>query len=91
MYNYHISCENPECRISCCAIALKRAEAYEIWNGRAAPMQKTLADVEREHIISVLDGTGWKRGESASILGIDNSTLYRKLVSYGIKMREQMV
>jgi len=54
-------------------------------------MQKTLADVEREHIISVLDGTGWKRGESASILGIDNSTLYRKLVAYGIKPQGQMV
>lgn len=46
---------------------------------------KKLEDVEREHILRVLKEAGGQRGEAAEILGIDPKTLYRKLLSYGVK------
>ncbi len=39
----------------------------------------TLREVERRHILAVLESVGGKRGEAARILGIDRTTLYRKL------------
>ncbi|OGC42953.1 hypothetical protein A2Y85_02185 [candidate division WOR-3 bacterium RBG_13_43_14] len=41
-------------------------------------------DFERHHIIDVLDKTDWRMGEAASRLGIDRSTLFRKMKKYGI-------
>ncbi|MBI1811935.1 MAG: sigma-54-dependent Fis family transcriptional regulator, partial [Nitrospirae bacterium] len=46
---------------------------------------KKLEDVEREHILRVLKEVGGQRGKAAEILGIDTKTLYRKLLSYGIR------
>ena len=43
-----------------------------------------LADVERAHILSILDSVGGKRSRAASLLGIDRKTLYRKLIRYGL-------
>ena len=39
----------------------------------------TLRELERRHILSVLEATGGRRGEAARVLGIDRTTLYRKL------------
>jgi len=39
----------------------------------------TLREVERRHILAVLESVGGRRGEAARILGIDRTTLYRKL------------
>lgn len=44
-----------------------------------------LEDVEREHILRVIKEAGGQRGKAAEILGIDQKTLYRKLLSYGVK------
>jgi two-component system response regulator AtoC len=49
-----------------------------------APSPQRLADVERAHILSVLDSVGGKRARAAGLLGIDRKTLYRKLLRYGI-------
>jgi DNA-binding NtrC family response regulator len=46
---------------------------------------KRLEDVEREHILKVLKEVAGHRGTAAEILGIDTKTLYRKLLSYGVK------
>ncbi len=45
---------------------------------------RSLEDVERAHILSVLKSVGGARGRAASILGVDRKTLYRKLRRYGL-------
>jgi two-component system response regulator HydG len=44
----------------------------------------TLEELEREYILKVLQHTGWQKKRASDILGINPSTLYRKLLSYGI-------
>jgi len=44
---------------------------------------RRLEDVEREHILRVLQEAGGQKTKAAEILGIDPKTLYRKLLGYG--------
>jgi formate hydrogenlyase transcriptional activator len=47
-----------------------------------------LADVERRHILDVLDTTGWRitgRGGASEILGLKRTTLQSKMKKLGIK------
>jgi len=44
----------------------------------------TLEELEKAHILAVLEGTGRARKQTADILGINASTLYRKLKKYGV-------
>lgn len=44
----------------------------------------TLEAVERAHIARVLHSVGWSKTEATRVLGIDRSTLYRKLERYGL-------
>lgn len=46
--------------------------------------QATLAEVERRHIISIYEGCSRHQIKTASVLGIDRRTLYRKLRQYGM-------
>ncbi|OQX86893.1 hypothetical protein B6D60_05235 [candidate division KSB1 bacterium 4484_87] len=46
---------------------------------------KSLDELEKEHILEVLDRTNWNRSKTARILGIDRKTLYDKLKRYSIK------
>ena len=45
----------------------------------------TLEDLERGHILAVLESTGGARKLTSEILGINASTLYRKLKKYGVQ------
>ena len=45
----------------------------------------TLEEVELAHIRRVLSQTGGNLAESARLLGIDDSTLYRKMKRHGLK------
>jgi transcriptional regulator with PAS, ATPase and Fis domain len=45
---------------------------------------RSLADMEKEHIIKILKATSWNRTRSAQILGVSPSTLWRKMKEYGI-------
>ncbi len=47
--------------------------------GLASPGRLTLDEVERRHIEGVVRDVGGNRGEAARVLGIDRSTLYRKM------------
>ncbi|ABS26693.1 sigma-54 dependent transcriptional regulator [Anaeromyxobacter sp. Fw109-5] len=62
------------------ALAGSRAERAD------APQPEPVAidDAEREHIRRVLERCGGRRGEAARLLGIDKSTLWRKLKRYGL-------
>ena len=44
----------------------------------------TLDELEREYILKVLSYTGWQKKRTSEILGINASTLYRKLLAYGV-------
>ena len=50
----------------------------------------TLEDVEKEYMLRVLEETGWQKKRASEILGIDPSTIYRKLQRYGIDPPKQM-
>ncbi|HPH66837.1 MAG TPA: sigma-54 dependent transcriptional regulator [Kofleriaceae bacterium] len=45
----------------------------------------TVEEVERRHILHVLDLMGGNRTEAAKALGLDRKTLYRKLLRYGVE------
>ncbi|MDP7135010.1 MAG: sigma-54-dependent Fis family transcriptional regulator, partial [Planctomycetota bacterium] len=45
----------------------------------------TLADLERVHIIRILQHTGGNKKEAAQMLGIDRSTLYARIKTYEIE------
>jgi Nif-specific regulatory protein len=44
----------------------------------------TLEAVEQQHILAVLDRTNWNKSQAAQILGIERSTLDRKLKRYQV-------
>jgi two-component system response regulator HydG len=44
----------------------------------------TLADMERSHILRVLERVGGNKKQAAEVLAIDRSTLYAKLKQYGV-------
>jgi len=44
--------------------------------------EMSLEDLERHYIFKVLEFTGWQKKRASDILGINASTLYRKLQSY---------
>ena len=44
-----------------------------------------LADVERQHILATLNATEWNKSRAAEILGIERSTLDRKIRRYELK------
>ena len=52
--------------------------------GPAGPASPRLEDVERSHILAILDQEGGSRTHAARILGIDRKTLYRKLAGWGL-------
>jgi transcriptional regulator with GAF, ATPase, and Fis domain len=58
----------------------------------SAPRLKTLADAEREHILRVLQMTGWQiKGPAgaAAELGLNPSTLYSRMKKLGIRSHRQ--
>ncbi len=49
-----------------------------------APGRGSIAEVEKAHILSVLESTGWNISNAARILDVDRGTLYNKIRSYGL-------
>ena len=49
------------------------------------PLNPTLESMEKAYIHYVMSQTGGKKTQAAKILGIDTSTLYRKLDRYNLK------
>ena len=48
----------------------------------------TLEELEKEYILKVLQYTNWQKKRASEMLGINPSTLYRKLIGYGIAEKE---
>jgi DNA-binding NtrC family response regulator len=45
----------------------------------------TLEELEKEYILKVLNHTRWQKKRASDVLGINASTLYRKLIAYGVE------
>jgi DNA-binding NtrC family response regulator len=45
----------------------------------------TLEELEKEYILKVLNYTRWQKKRASELLGINASTLYRKLIAYGVE------
>lgn len=56
----------------------------EILNGQSASEQQSLQSNEKDQIMRVLTEVGNNKSKAAQILGINRTTLYRKLVRYGL-------
>ena len=50
--------------------------------------EESLADVERDNILATLNHTDWNNSRAAQILGIERSTLDRKLKRYHVSRPE---
>jgi two-component system response regulator HydG len=50
----------------------------------SSPETPTLESIEKAYIYWVLNQTDWQKSKAAQILGIDNSTLYRKITRYNL-------
>ena len=50
----------------------------------------TLEELEREYLIKVLEDTNWQKKRASAILGINASTLYRKIQRYGLENRRAL-
>jgi two-component system response regulator AtoC len=50
----------------------------------------SLQEIEKEHIIKVLQHTNWHLAKASESLQISRSTLWRKIKEYGITMREDV-
>lgn len=49
----------------------------------------TVEELERRHILAVLEQLGGNRTEAAKVLGLDRKTLYRKLLRYGVETEKE--
>ena len=52
----------------------------DLAGGKFPPV--SLDDMERRHIFNTLNHTGWNKSKTAAILGIERSTLDRKIRRY---------
>jgi DNA-binding NtrC family response regulator len=49
----------------------------------------TLEELEKEYLLKVLEDTNWQKKRASAILGINASTLYRKIQRYGLEGRRK--
>jgi DNA-binding protein Fis len=47
-------------------------------------LPRTLEDVEKEHILKILEETGGNQMKASQVLGINRKTLYKKIKKYSI-------
>ena len=59
------------------------AETFQITD----PTLITLDEVDRRHIMHVVEMCGGNRTNAAQVLDIDRKTLYRKLLRWGVAQR----
>ncbi|HRU02433.1 MAG TPA: sigma-54 dependent transcriptional regulator, partial [Victivallales bacterium] len=58
---------------------------FQVGEIKKTPSAETLAEVEKNHIIYILEKNNWNISRSAEILGIDRVTLYNKIEKYGLR------
>ena len=75
--------------------ALRREDSFAELGGRFAQagnqLKSALATPEKQLIIEALETHGWNRQETADALGINRTTLYKKMKKYGISFERQLM
>ncbi len=82
-----ILCRNEVVRASDIQLSSLASRPAAATAERSAPgsyRELSMADVEQEHILSTLEHTGWNKSKASQILGIERSTLDRKLKRYHV-------
>jgi DNA-binding NtrC family response regulator len=59
--------------------------ALQFTTGPEPQTGQSLEDMERTHILKVLEGCDWNQSRAARVLQIDRATLYHKIKKYGYK------
>ncbi|GAB4151080.1 MAG: sigma-54 dependent transcriptional regulator [Planctomycetaceae bacterium] len=59
--------------------------------GLAGGLKDSLAEPERQIILEALEANSWNRQQTANMLGINRTTLYKKMKKYGIKFERQLI
>ena len=72
--------QEPELRETDFSLKAKAA-AMSTTNGTGTP--RKLEDIEKEHILHVLEETNWNQTRAAELLDIDRVTLHHKIKKYG--------
>jgi Nif-specific regulatory protein len=54
-------------------------------DGEAPYQPLALEEIEKQHILRTLHHTDWNKSQAANILGIERSTLDRKIKNYELK------
>jgi two-component system response regulator HydG len=57
-------------------------------SGEGGPLKAALAVPERELILAALERSGWRRDVAARSLGINRTTLYKKLKRLGLDVAD---
>ncbi|HTI52230.1 MAG TPA: sigma-54 dependent transcriptional regulator [Planctomycetaceae bacterium] len=65
-------------------------EALLARGGGAPNLKSALASPERQIILDALENNGWNRQDTAEMLGINRTTLYKKMKKYGIQFERQL-
>jgi DNA-binding NtrC family response regulator len=53
-------------------------------------LKQALANPERQIIIDALENNGWNRQKTSKMLGINRTTLYKKMKRFGIEFEKQL-
>jgi Nif-specific regulatory protein len=82
-----VLCEGPQIEVG--DLMLSKLATSGETNEASVPTDEftplTLEELERRHIRATLVATGWNKSQTAQILGIERSTLDRKIRRYGLK------
>ncbi|MFQ5734308.1 MAG: sigma-54-dependent transcriptional regulator [Planctomycetaceae bacterium] len=58
--------------------------------GLKSSLKAALANPEKQIIIDALEANGWNRQNTAKLLGINRTTLYKKMKKFGIEFEKQL-
>ena len=70
--------------VAAAVLAVERGASIVRVHDVAATAEKSLEEVELSHILATLEHTGWNKSRTSQILGIERSTLDRKIKKDGI-------
>ena len=66
-----------------------REQDFTLKSRNGIPGSRCLEDVEKDHILRVLEDCGGNQTRAAEVLGIDRVTLHHKLKKYGWNRKER--